>query len=64
MIEVTTRRGKIQLRARITPHIRPGTVFIPFHFTEAAANVLTNPVLDPKAKIPEYKACACRIDPV
>ena len=64
MVGVTTRRGKIQLRARVTVHIRPGTVFIPFHFTEAAANVLTNPALDPKAKIPEYKACACRIDPV
>lgn len=64
MVEVATRRGKIQLRARVTVHIRPGTVFIPFHFAEAAANVLTNPALDPKAKIPEYKACACRIDPV
>jgi len=63
-VEVATRRGKIQLRARVTEHIRPGTVFIPFHFAEAAANVLTNPALDPKAKIPEYKVCACRIDPV
>ncbi|HHY12865.1 MAG TPA: hypothetical protein GX529_09580, partial [Firmicutes bacterium] len=40
----------------------PGVVFMPFHFAEAAANVLTNPALDPKAKIPEFKVCAVRID--
>lgn len=61
-VKVTTRRGSIQIVARVTHDIRPGTVFIPFHYAEAAANVLTNPVLDPIAKIPEYKACACRID--
>jgi formate dehydrogenase major subunit/formate dehydrogenase alpha subunit len=38
-----------------------GTIFIPFHFAEAAANVLTNAALDPVSKIPEYKVCAVRI---
>jgi len=37
-------------------------VFIPFHYAEAAANVLTNPALDPKAKIPEFKVCAVRVE--
>ena len=41
-----------------------GVIFIPFHFAESAANVLTNPVLDPVAKIPEFKACAARIEKV
>jgi predicted molibdopterin-dependent oxidoreductase YjgC len=40
-----------------------GVVFIPFHFREAAANLLTIDALDPLAKIPEYKACAVRVDP-
>jgi len=39
-------------------------VFIPFHFAEAAANALTNAALDPIAKIPEYKVCAVKVEPV
>lgn len=58
---VTSRRGMIVLRARVTRKANPGIVFIPFHFAEAAANLLTIDVLDPLAKIPEYKACAVRV---
>ena len=63
-VEVRSRRGKIYLRAWVTERTTPGVVFIPFHFAEAAANFLTNDVLDPMAKIPEYKACAVGIRPV
>ena len=62
-VRVTSRRGEIELGVRVTPHIRPGVVFIPFHFVEAAANALTNAALDPIAKIPEYKVCAVQVEP-
>ena len=58
----STRRGTITLRAFITKNIKKGTVFIPFHYIEAPANRLTNDALDPTAKIPEFKACAVRIE--
>jgi formate dehydrogenase major subunit len=61
-IKVTTRRGTITTKAFVTKRIPKGTVFIPFHFAEAAANVLTNNALDPIAKIPEYKVCACKLE--
>ncbi len=60
---VTSRRGSIVLRARVTPKTTPGVVFIPFHFAEAAANRLTIDAVDPLAKIPEYKVCAVRVAP-
>ena len=63
-VRVTSRRGQIELDVRITPRIRPGVVFIPFHFAEAAANALTHAALDPVAKIPEYKVCAVRVEPL
>lgn len=62
MIKVTTRRGTIKLLAAITPKVAEKNIFIPFHFAEAAANLLTNDALDPVAKIPEYKVCACKIE--
>jgi formate dehydrogenase major subunit len=62
-VTVTSRRGSITLRAHALHHIAPGTIFIPFHFREAAANVLTNDALDPFAKIPEFKFCAVRVEP-
>ena len=61
-VRVISRRGEIETRAWITKRVPPGVVFIPFHFAEAAANVLTNPALDPVAKIPEYKVAAVRIE--
>ncbi len=60
-IKVASRRGEIQAPAFVTKRIGKGTVYIPFHYREAAANVLTNPVIDPVAKIPEYKACAVKV---
>ena len=62
-IRVTTRRGSIDLRARADSAIAPGMVFIPFCYAEAAANILTNPQLDPFGKIPEFKFCAARVEP-
>jgi len=61
MVGVESRRGSIETKTRISKKIRPGIVFIPFHFAESAANTLTNPALDPISKIPEYKACAVKI---
>jgi formate dehydrogenase alpha subunit len=61
-VRVISRRGEIETRAWITRRVSPGIVFIPFHFAEAAANVLTNPAVDPVAKIPEYKVAAVRIE--
>jgi len=62
-VRVTSRRGSIVLRCKVTQKTTIGVVFIPFHFIEAAANLLTNDVIDPQAKIPEYKACAVRVVP-
>ena len=64
MIRVETRRGAIELRARADFAIPAGVIFIPFCYAEAAANILTNPQLDPMGKIPEFKYCAARVAPV
>ena len=61
-IRVTTRRGVIELKSRVDSAIPEGCVFIPFCYAEAAANVLTNPALDPFGKIPEFKFCAARVE--
>ncbi len=61
-VKVSSRRGDINLRATVTKKANPGVVFIPFHFVEAAANELTIDALDPQAKIPEFKACAVKIE--
>ncbi|MBM3123049.1 MAG: formate dehydrogenase subunit alpha, partial [Chloroflexi bacterium] len=62
-VRVSSRRGSVVLRARLTTKSTLGVVFIAFHFKEAAANLLTIDALDPQAKIPEYKACAVRVVP-
>ena len=62
MIRVATRRGAVELAARQDDAIPDGVVFIPFAFVEAAANLLTNPALDPFGKIPEFKFCAARVE--
>jgi formate dehydrogenase alpha subunit len=62
-VRVTSRRGEVVLRATVTEKTTVGVVFIPMHFAEAAANLLTNDALDPQAKIPEYKACAVQVFP-
>jgi formate dehydrogenase alpha subunit len=61
MLRVASRRGEIEIEARVTDNVPSRVVFIPFHFTEAAANELTNHALDPVAKIPEYKVCAVKL---
>ena len=63
-VRVSSRRGTVALRATVTEKTHAGVVFIPFHFAEAAANLLTIDALDPQAKIPEFKACAVKIEPV
>ena len=63
-VRVTSRRGQIELGVRVTDDIKRGIVFIPFHFAEAAANVLTSSAIDPVAKIPEYKVCAVKVEVV
>jgi len=63
-VKVSTRRGTIEIPAYVTKKVPLKTVFIPFHFKECAANVLTNPALDPIAKIPEFKVCACKIETI
>ena len=60
-VTVETRRGEISMMARQDPDVPEGMVFIPFCFVEAAANVLTNPQLDPMGKIPEFKFCAAKL---
>ena len=62
MARIESRRGAIEAEARVTKTVPEGAVFVPFHFAEAAANVLTNPALDPVVKIPEYKVCAVRVE--
>ncbi|MEW6386065.1 MAG: formate dehydrogenase subunit alpha [Thermodesulfobacteriota bacterium] len=61
-VQVSSRRGNIRIPAKISQRVNRGVVFIPFHFAECAANVLTNPALDPVAKIPEFKVCAVKVE--
>src|SRR5947208_13103101 len=63
MITVASRRGSVSLYARADDGTPRGAVFIPFCYYEAAANLLTNPVLDPFGKIPEFKYCAVSVAP-
>ena len=60
-VQVATRRGEVSLSARSDAAVPTGMVFMPFCFTEAPANLLTNPALDPFGKIPELKFCAARV---
>ena len=62
-VRVTTRRGEVELASRQDDGIPDGVVFIPFAYVEAAANILTNPALDPFGKIPEFKFCAATVEP-
>jgi assimilatory nitrate reductase catalytic subunit len=64
-VKVVSRRGEGIFPALVVRTIRPDTIFIPYHWgEELAANQLTNPALDPTSKIPEYKACAARIEKI
>ncbi len=61
MMTVQTRRGSISIMARADRAVAEDMIFVPFAYVEAAANTLTNPVLDPYGKIPEFKFAACRV---
>lgn len=61
-VRIASRRGEITVRVDLTTRVNPGMVFMPFHFVESCANVLTNPANDPIAKIPEYKVCAVSLE--
>ncbi len=62
IVRASSRRGRITLPVRITERVYKGMVFMPFHYKEAAANLLTNDALDPVCKIPEAKVCAIKIE--
>jgi formate dehydrogenase major subunit len=64
MLRLETRRGAIEVKVRADNDVPVGMVFMPFCYAEAAANLLTNPALDPAGKIPEFKFCAARVSPV
>ena len=62
MVTLKTRRGSIQAKASISEEVQTGLLFVPIHFAESCANVLTNPALDPSCKMPEFKVCAVRLE--
>lgn len=63
-VRVSSRRGEIEIPAKVTEDIKAGEVFIPFHFKECPANILTNNAVDMVSKIPEYKACAVLVEKI
>jgi formate dehydrogenase alpha subunit len=63
-VRVVSRRGAVVTKTKVTDVSQVGTVFMTFHFAESPTNQLTNPALDPVAKIPEYKVCAVRIEKI
>lgn len=64
VVAISTRRGEITAPAFVTKRISTGVIYIPFHYKESPANRLTNPAIDPIAKIPEYKVCAAKISKI
>ena len=62
LAKVSSRRGVVQVKSQVTTRVPQGTIFMNFHFREAAVNLLTNPALDPVCKIPEYKVCAVNVE--
>ena len=63
-VKVVSRRGEVTARVKITPVSPPGVISMTFHFAESPTNILTNPAVDPIAKIPELKVCAVRVEKV
>jgi predicted molibdopterin-dependent oxidoreductase YjgC len=61
-IKVRSRRGQVVVKTKITKRVPKGVIFKKFHFVEASVNRLTNPILDPESKIPEFKVCAVSIE--
>ena len=62
LVRVTSRRGSVEAKSRVTVESQQGVVFMTFHFAEASANILTNPAVDPVAKTPEFKVCAVKVE--
>jgi formate dehydrogenase alpha subunit len=62
LVSLSSRRGTIEAPARLSTSVGPGVLFVPIHFGENPANMLTNPACDPVAKIPEFKVCAVNIE--
>ena len=62
-MRLETRRGAVNVKVRSDRDVPVGMIFMPFCYAEAAANLLTNPALDPMSKIPEFKFCAARVSP-
>jgi formate dehydrogenase alpha subunit len=60
-VVIRSKRGEVEIKARLTKRVSEGTVFIPMHYREAAANIITNDALDPVVKIPELKVCAVNV---
>jgi predicted molibdopterin-dependent oxidoreductase YjgC len=63
LVDVSSRRGQVSAKLKVSHMAVDGTIFMPFHFAQAAANKLTHAKLDPVAKIPELKVCAINIKP-
>jgi len=63
-VRLTSRRGSIDLAAELTAEVAPGSVYTTFHYHEAPINRLTTAAADPKAKCPEYKICAVRVEKI
>jgi predicted molibdopterin-dependent oxidoreductase YjgC len=61
-VQVSSRRGKVKVQAKITDTTPPGVVTMSFHFSECLTNALTNTALDPLAKMPELKVCAVCVE--
>ncbi|MFW6072353.1 MAG: formate dehydrogenase subunit alpha [Thermoplasmatota archaeon] len=60
-VTLESRRGSIDVKANVTDDVPRGLLFVPFHFAEACANILTNPTLDPDSGMPEYKICSVKL---
>jgi len=63
-VRITSRRATMEIAVRLSDRVARKQIFVPMHYREAAANLLTNPALDPYAKIPEFKVCAVHLEPV
>jgi len=63
-VKVRSRRGEVKVKARVTPEVPPGMVWMAFHFREGCANWLTNAVYDPNTMTAEYKACAVTVEKI
>jgi predicted molibdopterin-dependent oxidoreductase YjgC len=60
-VRIESRRGKVTALSLVSSKIKKGVIFMPFHYANSPANILTNPALDPIAKIPEFKVCAVNL---